>query len=189
MAYQKSQIPDFPTLAKKLSRAANTRLFKLVDQYAEYTRKDFVERIEDQRFASFKVILYPESGTNLSPQWIERKTEKGADLRTMIATTHYIKSIRVLKVVKKHGRLGNWHIGFDAHEKARDLDNKPVPITLNTVALIHEHGNQQTPARPHWGPNLNRLKREVPAVRRHMQEKIRQAIKLAVGKRMVVGGL
>lgn len=188
MSYRKSHIPDFPALAKKVATAARTRLHAVMGQYAEHTRKDFVERIEDQRFASFRVILYPESGTNLSPQWIERKDAKGADLRTMIATKHYIRSIRVFRVLRQKGRVGVWRVGFDPREKARDLDGNRQKITLDTVALIHEHGNSQTPARPHWGPNLRRLKKEAPAVRRYMRDEIRKAIRLAVGKRMKVGG-
>lgn len=188
MAYRKSQIPDFPACAKQVARAGNARLRSLLDQYAEHTRKDFVERIEDQRFASFRVIMYPESGTNLSPQWIERKTAKGADLRTMIATGHYIASIRVFRKLDQKKLAGIWRIGFDPREKARNLDGERQAITLNEVALIHEHGNAQTPARRHWGPNANRLLREAPAVRRHMKVEIAKAMKLAAKGRVVIGG-
>lgn len=188
MAYRKSSIPDFPAISKKIARAASMRHAALMAQYAEHTRRDFVERIEDQRFARFRVILYPESGTNLSPEWLERKAEKGADLRTMIATGHYIRSIRVFRTASLKGRRLLFRVGFDPRERAHDLDGNPVDITLNRVALIHEYGNASTPRRDHWGPNARRLKREAPAVRRFMHEEIRKAIKQAVQGKMKVGG-
>lgn len=187
MAYRASSIPDFPALGRKLSKAAHARLIGLMDEYAEGVRDDFVERIEQQRFASFRVILYPESGTNLSPQWIRRKAAKGADLRTMIATRHYMESVRVNRRLPRGKHMGVWRVGFDPRTYARDLDGDITRITLNDVALIHEHGNSQTPARPHWGPNLRRLVREAPGVRKSMKREIRKAIKGAVGNRMAGG--
>jgi hypothetical protein len=188
MAYRKSHIPNFPVVAKQLARAAHTRLYEMMDEYSAFVTKDFVQRIKDQRFASFRVILYPESGTNLSPEWLDRKAEAGADSRTMIATGHYTESIKTFKKLKKNGRGGTWRVGFDPREQARDLHGERVPITLAKVALFQEHGTGRVPARPHWSPYRNRLKREAPSVRRHMHEEIRKAMKRAAKGRIIVGG-
>lgn len=187
MSYKPSKIPKFAPLARAISVAANSRLVDLMDAYAESERAEFVGRIRDQRFASFVVINYPESGTNLSPQWIARKAAKDADPRTMIATEHYVRSIRVFRRLNRGHRGGLWRIGFHPRVQARDLDHKVVPITLDDVASIHENGNKLTPARPHWGPNRNRMIREAPAVRREMSAEILKSVKKAVGNRMAGG--
>lgn len=187
MPYRKSQIPKFPVLATTIAKVANARFVELMDEYAEDERTEFVQRIKDQRFASFQVTLYPESGTNLSPQWIARKEAKKADPRTMIATHHYVDSIRVFRRLNSNHRGGKWRIGFHPRLRARDLDHKSVSITLDDVAQIHEHGNAQTPARPHWGPNLNRMRREAPAVRRHMRGEIVAEVRKACRRQMAGG--
>lgn len=157
-----------------------------MDTYSEQERAEFVLRIKEQRFASFHVIHYPESGTNLSPQWIARKDAAGADERTMIATKHYIRHVNVFRKLNRNRRGGLWRIGFHPTVQARDLKGRVVPILLSDVAAIHEHGNARTPARPHWRPNLNRMRREAPAVRREMKDEIAKAMRAAVGKRLVV---
>lgn len=186
MPYKKSHIPNVRKLLSDVEAVAQKALFDEVDAYAEDQRDEFVERIEQQRFAAFRKVFYPESGTNLSPNWIKRKTSKGADLRTMIATGHYIDSIKVHSKKDPSGKKLMLRIGFHPATKARDLDNKTVDITLDDIAKIHEHGNSQTPARPHWGPNYNRMKREVPKLRVEMRKRILKKVKKAIGSKLVV---
>ena len=185
MAYRKSHLPNFTAISGALGKAARETLVELVDEYAEAQRDEFVARIEAQRFMAFRVVLYPE-GTNLSPQWIARKDAAGADLRTMIATGHYIESINVFRNLKANKGQGEWRIGFHPNNHARNLDGSTAEILLNDVAMVHEHGNLQTPARPHWGPNYNRMKREAPKLRKAMKAKVKKAMKKVGGKKVVV---
>jgi len=187
MAYKKSHIPNFPVLARAASAAARVALVDAMDEHAEDEKEDFVARIEGQRFASFKVILYPESGTNLSPQWLDFKESTGLDLRTMIATGRYVDQIRVFRRLGTKGS-GRWRIGFHTQAKARKPDGSSAGILLNDLMKVHEHGTITVPARPHWGPFFNLMKRRAPAARREMRRRVLSAIKDAVGSKMVVKG-
>lgn len=164
MGYRRSHIPNLRRVFKVIENTAPKLVEAAVAEHAQSERDRFAQRIEDQDFASFRLIFYPESGTNLSPRWLARKAEAGADDRTAIATGHYLASIRVIKRSRK-GRPTEFHIGFHPNTRARDLNGNVQDVTLNKVARFIEHGTQHMPARPHWGPHLRLMRREAPKVR------------------------
>ena len=82
MPYQRSKIPNLKRVLTKAAEAAVETAQSGLVSYAQQQRDLFVRKIEEQKFASFRVIFYPESGTNLSPRWLARKAYKGADERT-----------------------------------------------------------------------------------------------------------
>ena len=183
MAYRKSQIPDFTAIRKEVEKIAVPELFAAVADYASKAREDFAARIEDQRFASFKVRLYPDSpiNPNLSARWVRRKELAGADLRTMIATGWYLSKIDVhtRKGRSKSDPTMTFYIGFDSRLKARDLQGRIVSdMPLTRLAAIHEDGvaDSNIPRRQHWGPQLNRMLREAPRVRRQIAKRIADAL-------------
>ena len=166
MAYKKPQIPNLRAAFKAVAKTVPPAVEKAVDAWMEEQRLDFIDRIQKQRFVSFRVILYPESGTNLSPRWLAVKAAYGADLRTMIATGHYVSQIKLWKSGK--GRDRRYRIGFHANTKARDLNGHVVDFPLWRVARVQEFGSDaaQIPPRPHWRPYANLMRRRAPAARR-----------------------
>jgi hypothetical protein len=186
------QIPDARKLFKRVQEVATETLVDELEVWAAEIRDEFVERIEAQAFASFQVILYPESGTNLSPQWLARKAAADADPRTMIATGHYTDSINVFKKYDRKEKKWVVRVGFHPSIQARDLKNRIVNILLEDVALVQEFGSikAQVPARPHWRPHRTKVKSQAPAKRKDIRREVSRAIKgdrrlkqLAVGVR------
>lgn len=194
----KSQIPDFGALRRRVADIANESGLDELETYADEARDDFVDKIERQAFDSFRVILYPESGTNLSPDWLARKERAGADLRTMIATEHYKESIGVHRSSarskkaqrkrKNRGRGATLRIGFHHLAKARDLNGKVVDITLNRVAITQEKGSVKAriPARPHWRPHLDAMRSKAPATRKRIKRRIKADLKQQLRGKAVV---
>ena len=70
--------------------------------------------------------------------------------------------------------------------RIRDLDGEITDILLDDVAKIHEYGGELQFARPHWGPNLRRLQREAPAVRRAIGAQVGAAVTKATKGKLVV---
>ena len=168
--------PHIPPLRKILKSGrtqARKAVWRSMDSFAEAERKHFQDRILAQDFESFRVVFYPESGTNLSPAWIRRKQAAGADLRTMLATHHYLRSIRTFRDRDNTG-LGKIRVGFEPRKQARNLEGDYIPFTLNKLALTHEYGSlkRNIPARPHWRPHLNTMKREAKAVRARLSKQV-----------------
>lgn len=188
MAYKKSKIPD-PSIFRAAADASREAFVGAMDVYAQDVAAGFRTRIADQDFPRFRVILYPDSdeeNKNLSPQWVKRKRRKDADTRTMLATKNYVDSIKVWRKLHSRRRGGLWRIGFHRQKRARNLDGEIVDILLNDVALIHEHGNSQTPRRPHWGPHLATLKAQAPKARAAIGAKVAKAITKATSGKLVV---
>lgn len=176
----KPHIPDFASLARRLRATANDALHKGVVEYADSERDRFVRKIELQAFASFKKINYPESGTNLSPNWLDQKERKGADERTMIATTWYKSNIKVwVKKGRSRRETTIVRIGFHPRTMARDLDHKITDTPLWLVATYNELGSLDgnLPARPHWGPHFRVMHSEKGKTRRLLRDRVKTAIK------------
>lgn len=172
-------IPDFGLLSRRLRETANKALLTGVKKYADDERDRFVQKIELQAFPSFRAIFYPESGTNLSPGWLHRKERKGADLRTMIATTWYVTNIKVwTKLSRRKGEATIVRIGFHPRTLARDLDHHITDVPLWLVAIYNELGSRdgKLPARPHWGPHLSLMRSESKRTRRRLREQIKHSI-------------
>lgn len=172
-APKKSHIPDFRGMAKRLRKVAREESWQSVYDFAEAERDNFADRILAQDFEDFRVIFYPESGTNLSPQWLRRKEKAGADLRTMLATHHYLRSIGVFTRRDRKG-LGTVRVGFHHSTKARNLKGETVNILLKDMARVHEFGSEKAniPARRHWRPHLRVMRERAPMVRREIRDRI-----------------
>jgi len=79
----------------------------------------------------------------LSPKYFQQKVKKGLDLRILIATGDYVKSIKVLRIEDKE--LGViYQVGFPKRL------HKPSKLTFEQLAYWLEFGTKKMPARPHW---------------------------------------
>jgi hypothetical protein len=184
----KSKIPQAGKIFTQVRRAANAALIDEVGAWAEIQKDNFRTKIERQVFPDFREIYYPESGTNLSPRWLSRKSSKGADSRTMIATGHYKNSIRVWRTLRKNRQGADFRIGFHPRIQARDLDNKRVPILLSRVAQIQEYGSVKAriPRRRHWGPHYADMRLAAIGERPKMRLAVLGAIRTAVSAHLKV---
>ena len=184
----KSKIPHAGRLFTQVRRAANAALIDEVGAWAETQKDSFRTKIERQVFPDFREIYYPESGTNLSPQWLSRKASKGADGRTLIATGHYKNSIRVWRTLRKNRQGADFRIGFHPRIQARNLDNQRVPILLNSIAMIHEYGSAAShiPRRRHWGPHYSDMRAAAVVARPKMRLVVLGAIRDAVSAHLKV---
>lgn len=197
---KKSKIPNARAIFKRVLEVAEEQLVEDVNEWAYVVRDEFVERIQSQAFAAFQVVFYPESGTNLSPKWLTTKEQAGADLRTMIATGHYVDSIDVFKKQDRRRKATIIRVGFHHSTKPRDLDGQTVDIEipgtgitgLTALAIVHELGSIKAniPARPHWGPHRVRVRAQAVSKRKEFQRNIALRLKkdrrtkgLAVGVR------
>jgi hypothetical protein len=119
-----------------------------MQRFAKREATLFKKEIKDQAFQSFKD--HP-----LAPITLQRKLLHKLDLRTMIATGHYVASIGVFRE-EGIGGLVTYRVGFSPLMHAKDEDGRFVPITLDELARIHEYGSatKKIPARPHWRPHL-----------------------------------
>lgn len=177
-----SHVPDFKAISRETSRIANEATFDACVDYADAERDRFVQRIEQQAFPSFQEIFYPESGTNLSPEWLERKEAKGRDQRTMIATEWYKGNIKrfTRKARSKHEPTVV-KVGFDSRTRARDLDGRITDVPLWLVATYNEFGslNGNLPARPHWRVHLENMRAKARKTRRVVQDQVKAALRSA----------
>lgn len=158
---------------------ANESLFAAVVSYADGRREDFIDKIETQAFASFQEVLYPESGTNLSPGWLARKENAGRDLRTMIATGWYTRNIKVFtRRARRRGERTLVKVGLHPRTLARDLDGRITDVPLWLVATYNEHGSLDghLPARPHWGPYFSTMRANARVTRRRVREQVIKAL-------------
>lgn len=173
-------VPDFRSIAREVRRVANVATFDACVDYADDERDKFVRRIEEQAFPRFQEILYPESGTNLSPDWLERKERKQRDLRTMIATGWYRDNIkRFTRKSRRKGEPTQIKVGFDARTRARDLDGRITDVPLWLVATYNEFGSLDgnLPARPHWRVHLENMRSKASRTRRAVREAVKDALR------------
>lgn len=194
------QIPNARKIFKRVKEIATETLVDEMEFWAEDIRDEFVERIEAQAFAAFQVVFYPDSGTNLSPEWLARKEAAGADERTMIATRTYIDGIQVFKKYDRKEKKWIVRVGFHPGAKPRDLKGRIVQIEipgtgitgLTALGIVHELGSVKAdiPARPHWRPHRTKVTGEAPAKRKAFRRTVSRALKgdrrlkkLAVGVR------
>lgn len=162
----KPQIPPFSAVRRAIAHVANELLDRRTGEFAEQEADLFRARIKAQKFQAF--IDYP-----LSPRYLARKAAAGADLRTMIATAHYIKAIRALR---RRGVDGKpyWMVGFHWSAKARNLDGSVSQLLLSDVAAIQEFGSAAAhiPPRPHWRPQAKEMARRAVPFRRRVAAEI-----------------
>lgn len=181
MKQKKPTYPDIRPVLRKLGKIAKREAEAGVVAFAKTHRDRFVDRILDQDFISFRVVFYPESGTNLSPRWLARKAAKGADDRTMIATGNYVSQIKVFRKPTRGGV--QFRVGFSPSAKARDLDGNTQDITLDRVARTLEHGSEKAriPARPHWEPHLKVMRKDAASVRVRIARRIVRELRAGGG--------
>jgi hypothetical protein len=147
----------------------------MIREFTDKEREEFVRALRHQDFPAFQEIP-------LSPAWLARKARKNRDLRTMIATGHYINSIRVFRKdsVRMDGtRTFLFHVGFEKDALARDLDGRTVNFPLRLVAAVQEKGSAAAhiPPRPHWEPQRRRISARAPALRQRIGIKVAQQVR------------
>jgi len=177
MTYRQSTIPRFQDKVSRGVRDASVAFHAGVREFAEQEKVAFRQAILDQEFESF--IAFP-----LSRAYLQRKIAAGADTRVMIATGHYLDSLRIFERDNGDGSF-TMLVGFDEDEPAHDLYGRPTDIRLWEVARIHEYGaplkdppgDRRIPARPHWGPHLRGMKARAPAARKRIQRKVAEAVR------------
>lgn len=168
--YRKPHLPKFSRITRKFAAIANDILGAEVDAFAETEAARFKRDIERQVFPSFR--RHP-----LKVTYFKRKKQLGLDPRIMIATAWYKEHIRVWawRPPRTNPRTTRgYRIGFHPRVQARDYRGRIVPILLNKLALIHEHGSadQHIPPRAHWEPHRRAMvRRAVP-----LRERIRRLI-------------
>ena len=182
MGYRASKIPSFQGTLRPFQKVARDIAQKALVAFGDSQALAFQTAIKDQTFDDFKRIYYPDSGTNLSPRWLAKKEVNNADSRTMIATGHYVNSI---KRFTKYGRRGalTVRIGFHHAAKARMLDGSISPeLTLDRLARIQEFGSIKTnlPPRRHWRAFLPLVRRASKPLRREIRANILRACKARI---------
>jgi hypothetical protein len=145
---------------------------RMVAQYATNVLADFKDAIMRQDFEAFRRLP-------LSAKWLATKARHNADLRTMLATHHYINSIQIHVQENKDGST-TYYIGFDPDLHAINLKHEPVPIKLIEVARIQEHGSAAAniPPRPHWGPTRTRIQMQAPQTIKRMRKSLIEQLRL-----------
>lgn len=162
--YKKPHVPDFAAALQLLRVTALKVGTSAVRRFVETERRGFQEAIRRQQPPSFH--QHP-----LSPAWLRRKREAGADLRVMIATGHYVSSIRTFMRRQSSGRA-TFRIGFAPNAHARNLDRTVSPLLLRDLAAIHENGSKRVPARPHWQPYLQGMRVRATLFREELAQRI-----------------
>lgn len=158
MMKPKRRFPSWKKIEKAL-RIATERLEKDTTAFAMQEKQGFIQRIKDQKFPSFK--KYP-----LSPKYLAKKKKAGADLRTMIASKHYVQSIKLFRS-RKDGDL-KLRIGFAPYAKAWTMTGEKTKIPLSVVIRANELGSAASnlPPRAHWGPYRREIKKRAVKMRK-----------------------
>jgi hypothetical protein len=184
----KPQLPNMRSIVATIRHSVTDTLLEEIGTWAEAQKDGFVGKIESQDFPDFRAILYPDSGTNLSPQYLQRKKGAKVDMRTMIATGNYKNSIRVWRKLGRSRQGATWRIGFHPRKLAVDFKNNRTNMLLSQIAMIQEFGSvgRNIPARKHWRPHLTAMHKNALAVRPQMRRiVVRNLRKSLLGKAQV----
>ncbi len=175
MPYKPPQIPNIPKALKRFQKIAWTVTSAMVLDFVEDERQRFIRRIKRQDFESFRILP-------LSPRWLKKKIAAGVDDRVMIATGHYLRSIKVFTKAHRDTLL-DIRIGFDRRTLARDFKGHTIPFALYKVATVQEKGSvkAKVPARPHWEPHKKDMKVRAKPYRLKIKSKIRRETLKQVG--------
>lgn len=117
-------------LADQIGRRA-----KGFDDAAEASVKHVAKACAESVKARIVSQAFP--NVRLTPAWLARKAKKGWDLRTLLATQTYFKSIRAEKAGD-----GSWG----------------VVCSDDVLRKRLEYGTKTSPPRPHWTPVLLEMK-------------------------------
>jgi len=179
--YKKAHIPAIRKVSQTLNRIAKQTAFDVITTFAEERCATFKQRILDQDFKSFET-------TPLTDQYLARKASANVDLRTMIATHHYIDNIKVLTRRDDDGSI-TIYIGFNRRTLARNLKGETVQFALYEVAYVQENGSEKAhiPPRPHWKPELDRIRAASPKVRRRIEKIVTKATRQELVKLLKTG--
>ena len=168
LTYKKPHIPDLSHVLRGIGEIASEIVEEEVESFAVAERDSFVRRIKRQEFQSF-------NATPLTRLWLRRKIMARADKRVMIATGHYIRSIKIQR--RRVGRRGRTiFVGFDSRLMPRDLDGRIVHVEggMNKIAWVHERGSakMKVPPRPHWEPHRLQMVERARGVRKRIKRRI-----------------
>ncbi len=159
------KVPNFKKAAGRLYAAPAVAL-KLVRKFADKELLTFRHRVENGEFPAF-------DATPLSDDWLAFKAANDLDLRTMIATGHYIKEMKVF--VERTATGYTVYVGFDAAARAVDpVTKEPTPFPLHLLAAVQEYGSAKAnvPPRPHWAPHLADMAKRAGGVRVKVQQAV-----------------
>lgn len=175
MPYRAPQIPDIRHPLKQFREIANDVTHEEVLNFVEEEKREFIRRIKRQDFESFHI--HP-----LSPRWFTKKENANVDTRVMIATGHYIRSIKIFTRQESRKKL-LIHVGFNRRTLARNLKGQPIPFPLYKLARVQEHGSEKTkvPPRPHWRPHYRGMAERAVPLRERIRGKIRRETLRRVG--------
>lgn len=162
MKPKKSSIPSFKHAAALMVKVGHEIAEVEMAAFAEAEKNRFQQRIRRQNFPAFHQIP-------LSKLRLDQKAALGLDLRVMIATSHYVNSIKVRRRRFLNGTV-QYHIGFHPSTRARNPDGSLAPITLEEVARVQEYGSHaaNVPPRPHWRPHLQEMAGRAMVVHRRI---------------------
>lgn len=98
----------------------------------------------------------------LSPKYLAWKKRKGLDHRILIATGHYVSSIKVKR------KNNQWEVGVP------DGFHPTAGMTYEKLARIHEYGSKKMhiPARPHWRPTIAKFQARSQGIRDLIQTRV-----------------
>jgi len=155
---KKAQIPKLTAVMAQVAKDATEIADTALRAFAEREAKGFQRKIRRQDFRSFDRVP-------LQPSTLARKEMLYLDLRTMMATEHYVNSIQVIR--RRTAAGINYYIGFGPNAHARNPDRTVSDALLNDVANAQEFGapGANLPARPHWGPYLQEMVERATVVR------------------------
>lgn len=177
MAYKKSQVPNLAEKLKKIKTDTVAYVNSEIKKFANQECAGFKAAIKAQDFEAFH-------RRPLSAARLAEKAAAGADLRVMIATHHYVNSIRVFFRKSRNLNGGTFRIGFHHNAHARTLDGAIAPILLQDVARIQENGSRarKLPPRPHWGPYLRDMVPRATVFRARLTRRMVKRLKAQIAK-------
>jgi len=115
---------------------APRRLQELADEAIKKVAEEITRRV------TTRVLTQGFGPLELTPAYRVRKQRQGLDPRTLVATSDYLKSIRLVK-------LSPGHYAIEADPVKRG---------------VFEEGTKTNRKRPHWEPVLNEMQDEAPAI-------------------------
>jgi hypothetical protein len=174
----KARIPDFSQrMAETLARHALLIAQAEIEKIGKRAARAMQLRLRAQAFESFQNVP-------LAERTIIKKESLDLSLDTMISTETYVSKIALQpKRISQLGRMQEFYIGFADTDLAEDeYTGKSRPnVLLKDVAKWNEFGTDTIPARAHWGPAREDLRKEVIGDRKRIKAMIMKAWKIKLG--------
>lgn len=134
-------VKDMDKFRELLEEVPTDVVFGIFEEEAQKLAKGVVAEINSQPFW----------WEPLNPKYKARKERAGLNPDMLKATEDYVQSIGIQEV-KRGKKSFSIRIGVP---NRRHMD---AEVNLNDLGRIHEFGTKTIPARPHWGPVMQRWK-------------------------------